>query len=119
MSALDVSEWIGRSETLQDHVARGPFDRLAAMLDRAPEAAAIPPMGHLLCFLPGAAQSDIGADGHPRRGGIVPPIDLPMRMAAGSRISFHAPIPSAPISTAYRPSRMSPRRTDAQAASSF
>ena len=92
MSALDVSEWIGRSETLRDHVAREPFDRLAAMLDRTPEAATIPPMGHLLCFLPGAAQSEIGADGHPRRGGIVPPIDLPMRMAAGSRVSFHAPV---------------------------
>ncbi len=60
MRAPDISAWIGRSETLQDHVAREPFDRLAAMLDRAPEAAVIPPMGHLLCFLPGVVQSDIG-----------------------------------------------------------
>jgi 3-methylfumaryl-CoA hydratase len=63
------------------------------MLDRSPEADALPPMGHLLCFLPGAPQSEIGEDGHPKRGGIVPPIDLPMRMAAGSRIAFHAPVP--------------------------
>ena len=93
MSAVIPSDWIGRSETMRDHVAREPFDRLSAMLDRTPEDAAIPPMGHLLCFLPGAAQADIGADGHPKRGGIIPPIDLPMRMAAGSRVSFHAPIP--------------------------
>ena len=93
MGAVTPSEWIGRSETMRDHVAREPFDRLSAMLDRTPEDTAIPPMGHLLCFLPGAAQADIGADGHPKRGGIVPPIDLPMRMAAGSRVSFHAPIP--------------------------
>lgn len=93
MTAITPSDWIGRSETVHDHVAREPFDRLSAMLDRAPEQAAIPPMGHLLCFLPGSAQADIGEDGHPKRGGIVPPIDLPMRMAAGSRVSFHAPVP--------------------------
>lgn len=93
MAAVIPSEWIGRSETTHDHVAREPFDRLSAMLDRSPEAVAIPPMGHLLCFLPGAAQADIGEDGHPKRRGIVPPIDLPMRMAAGSRVSFHKPIP--------------------------
>ncbi len=91
--SIDLSSWIGRNETTLDHVARGPFDRLAALLDRAPEAGDIPPMGHLLCFLPQAPQSEIGADGHPARGGIVPPLDLPMRMAAGSRMSFHAPVP--------------------------
>lgn len=91
MSA-DLSAWIARSETSQDFVAHEPFDRLAAMLDRGPESV-VPPMGHLLCFLPGAAQAEIGEDGHPRRGGIVPPIDLPMRMAAGSRVTFHAAIP--------------------------
>ena len=89
---VSTSDWIGRSETTQDFVARGPFDRLAAMLDRERESV-VPPMGHLLCFLPGAAQAEIGDDGHPKRGGIVPPIDLPMRMAAGSRVTFHAPIP--------------------------
>jgi len=93
MTVINPADWIGRSETLYDHAARGPFDRLAAMLDRSTEADALPPMGHLLCFLPGAPQSEIGEDGHPRRGGIVPPIDLPMRMAAGSRITFHAPVP--------------------------
>lgn len=92
MSAPDPTTWIGRSETVRDLVASGPFQRLAALLDR-PEETEVPPLGHWLCFLPGAAQADMGADGHPKRGGIVPPIDLPMRMAAGSRIRFHAPIP--------------------------
>lgn len=91
--SINPADWIGRSETTHDVIARGPFDRLAAMLDRDPEGAVIPPMGHLLCFLPQAKQAEIGPDGHPLRGGIVPPIDLPMRMAAGSRIAFHAPIP--------------------------
>lgn len=88
----NLADWIGRSETAHDLVAREPFGRLAALLNRAPEREAIPPMGHLLCFLPQGPQSEIGPDGHPMRGGIVPPIDLPMRMAAGSRVTFHAPI---------------------------
>ncbi len=91
MSA-DYASWIGRSETAEDFVARGPFDRLAALLDRGPERV-VPPLGHWLCFLPSAAQAEIGEDGHPRRGGIVPPIDLPLRMAAGSRVRLHADIP--------------------------
>ncbi len=95
---FNPTSWIGRNDITHDHVAREPFQRLAALLDRAPESDAIPPMGHLLCFLPSAPQSGIGPDGHPLRGGIVPPIDLPMRMAAGSRVTFHAPIPfGAPI----------------------
>lgn len=92
MSDVNLSDWIGRGEVSHDFTARGPFERLAAMLDRGPDEA-VPPMGHLLCFPPQAAQADLSEDGHPKRGGIVPPIDLPMRMAAGSRITFHAPIP--------------------------
>jgi 3-methylfumaryl-CoA hydratase len=32
------------------------------------------------------------ADGHPKRGGFLPPVPLPRRMWAGSRIDFHAPL---------------------------
>ncbi len=92
MNTIIPSEWIGRSDTSFDFTARGLFDRLAALLDRAHERE-VPPMGHLLCFLPGAAQADMGTDGHPKRGGLVPTIDLPMRMAAGGRVTFHAPMP--------------------------
>ena len=92
MNTINPSEWIGRSDTSWDHVARGPFDRLAALLDRAYESE-VPPMGHLLCFPPMAPQAEMGNDGHPLRAGIVPPIDLPMRMAAGSRATFHQAIP--------------------------
>lgn len=89
---INTTDWIGRSETTRDFVARGPFDRLAALLDRGHESE-VPPLGHWLCFLPGAAQAEMGADGHPKRGGLVPPLDLPMRMAAGSRVRFHQAIP--------------------------
>ena len=92
---MNVQDWIGREETHTDYTARGPFKRLSAMLDREDESkgAAIPPLGHWLCFLSEAAQAQLGPDGHPERGGLVPPLPLPMRMAAGSRLTFHEPIP--------------------------
>jgi len=90
---LDYSQWIGRSEEARDIVTPGPIDRLSATLDRSdpPWAAGqpVPPLAHWLFFLPNAPQSEIGPDGHPKRGGFLPPVhDLPRRMWAGSRISF-------------------------------
>jgi 3-methylfumaryl-CoA hydratase len=93
MSTVSIRDWVGKEEVREDFVARGPFDRLNAMLDRPAETDAIPPLGHWLCFLPEAPQAQLGVDGHPERGGIVPPMALPMRMFAGSRLDFHAPIP--------------------------
>jgi hypothetical protein len=37
--------------------------------------------------------SQMGADGHPHRGGFLPPMPLSRRMRAGSRVSFELPIP--------------------------
>jgi 3-methylfumaryl-CoA hydratase len=90
---LDVSAWIGRMETRSDTLTAGPLDRLSATLDRSDPPHAIgdiaPPLGHWLYFLPDEPQSAIGPDGHPKRGGFLPPIhDLPRRMWAGSRVSF-------------------------------
>jgi 3-methylfumaryl-CoA hydratase len=93
MAPANLQDWIGREEVREDFAARGPYDRLNAMLDRPAEENALPPLGHWLCFLPEAPQAQLGVDGHPERGGIVPPIPLPMRMFAGSRLEFHAPIP--------------------------
>jgi len=93
----ELAAWIGRSEESWDTITKGPLDRLAATLDHAKPYAfdedAVPPLGHWLYFLPDARQSEIGRDGHPRRGGFLPPVDaLPRRMWAGSRLAFHDPI---------------------------
>jgi 3-methylfumaryl-CoA hydratase len=93
MAMNDYSDWIGRSEEARDQVTAGPLDRLAATLDRDDppfgDGDVVPPLGHWLFFLPNARQSEIGADGHPRRGGFLPPVhELPRRMWAGSRLSF-------------------------------
>ena len=97
--ALDMDRlrsWIGRSETLTDVATAVPPQALAATLDRddAPQQPgdALPPCWHWLYFLPLAPQAQIGADGHPRRGGFLPPVPLPRRMWAGSRLQFHAPL---------------------------
>jgi 3-methylfumaryl-CoA hydratase len=89
----DYSAWVGRSEENRDTVTAGPLDRLAATLDRddprAGDGDAIPPLAHWLFFLPDIRQSEIGPDGHPKRGGFLPPVhELPRRMWAGSRIAF-------------------------------
>jgi len=87
--------WIGRTETRRELAAPEPVRRLCALLDRPDESASgiAPPLGHWLYFLPDAPQATIGPDGHPERGGFLPPIPLPMRMWAGSRIDFLAPLP--------------------------
>ena len=96
---LDIDHlrtWIGHHEIAQDHVNPLPLRALAATLDldRAPADAgeAIPPCWHWLCFLPLHRQSEIGPDGHPRRGGFLPPVPLPRRMWAGSQIEFQRPL---------------------------
>jgi 3-methylfumaryl-CoA hydratase len=90
-----LKSWIGRTEEAPDVAAPGPLAGLAALLDHQtppwPEHA-LPPLAHWLYFLPKARQSEIGPDGHPRRGGFLPPVSLPRRMWAGSRIAFRAPI---------------------------
>jgi len=91
-----LRHWIGRSMVVEDSATPVPLQALTATLDRddppiAP-GQAIPPLWHWLYFLPLHRQSEIGADGHPARGGFLPPVPLPRRMWAGSRLEFHAPI---------------------------
>src|ERR1700678_313645 len=87
--------WIGGTDVLQDVAAAAPLAGLAALLDHETPPwpkDEVPPLGHWLYFLPRAHQSEIDVAGHPRRGGFLPPVDLPRRMFAGAVITFHAPI---------------------------
>lgn len=90
------SEWIGRTEQSVDSITATPVRALNATLDHpvmAVEAGAtLPPLWHWLYFLPLHQQSDIGPDGHARRGGYLPPVPLPRRMWAGSQFEFRTPI---------------------------
>jgi 3-methylfumaryl-CoA hydratase len=91
----ELKKWIGRTDTLTDEITVPPVGALAAVLDRerAPlRGEAIPPCWHWLYFLPLRRQSELGPDGHPRRGSFLPPVPLPRRMWAGSRLEFWHPL---------------------------
>jgi len=91
-----LADWVGRSETRTDQVHAAPIAALAALLDRddaGPQAGdAIPPLAHWLYFLPVHRQSKLGPDGHAARGEFLPPVPLPRRMWAGSRLAFLRPV---------------------------
>jgi 3-methylfumaryl-CoA hydratase len=93
---VDLTSWIGRSETATDIATSAPLNGLAALLDHDTPpwpADEVVPLGHWLYFLPRARQSQMDADGHPHRGGFLPPVPLPRRMWAGGRLTFECPIP--------------------------
>ncbi|MCM2459409.1 acyl-CoA dehydrogenase [Pseudomonas sp. CG7] len=87
-----LQSWIGRQETVADELTLTPMTALAATLDHGDgvfhSGDLLPELWHWLYFLPVARQSNIGEDGHPRRGGFLPPIELPSRMWAGGRLEF-------------------------------
>ena len=90
------TDWIGRSETLHDTVDARPVRALAATLDREPPdlspGGVVPHLWLWLFFTPVAPMREVGPDGHPKRGGFLPPIPAPRRMWAGSRCECHAPL---------------------------
>jgi 3-methylfumaryl-CoA hydratase len=91
-----LKSWIGRSETVEDTVAPMPVAALSATLDRDDPRPRpgdpLPPLWHWLYFLPLHRQSELGPDGHAKRGGFLPPVPLPRRMWAGGRFTFHQPL---------------------------
>lgn len=97
MDIAHLKSWVGRSETFVERIAPFPSNALAATLDRNdPEyvvGSPLPPLWHWLYFLQFFKLSDAGYDGHAALGGFLPPVPLPRRMWAGSRLNFHAPLP--------------------------
>ena len=72
-----------------------PARALAATLDLRrtfEEGDALPPPWHWQYFLSMSPMAEVGPDGHPQRGGFLPPVPLPRRMWAGSRMEFHRPL---------------------------
>jgi 3-methylfumaryl-CoA hydratase len=88
--------WIGREETSSARIEAAAVNAMAATLDleRSPQPGEpLPPGWQWLFFNPAARRSGLGVDGHPRRGGFLPPIELPRRMWAGSRIHYLSDLP--------------------------
>lgn len=91
-----LQTWQGKSEVLDDLITPAPMRALSATLDRddplPQQGTELPPLWHWLFFLPHHRQSEIGPDGHAKRGGFLPPVPLPRRMWAGGRLHWHAPL---------------------------
>jgi 3-methylfumaryl-CoA hydratase len=91
--AAGLQDWVGRSEIKHDVVAVQQARALAATFDQAFQSlgpgSAVPALWSWICFLPVSPISEAGPDGHPRRGGFLPPVALDRRMWAGSRIKVH------------------------------
>jgi len=92
-----LQTWQGRTETLHDQVTAAPLRALSATLDRDDPAHAagtpLPALWHWLYFLPTHRHSEIGPDGHPQRGGFLPPVPLARRRWAGSRLVWNTDNP--------------------------
>ncbi len=83
--------YVGRTETRRDVVDRRRVAGLAATLGVAAPADALPPLWHWMLFQDWVMPEQVGPDGHPKRGGFLPPVHhLPRRMWAGGKLAFHA-----------------------------
>ena len=92
----DFSDWGGKTEVSYDIIDPALAERLRTTLlrtEQTPAIGVLPTLGHW-CYFQAPAPADLlGEDGHPQRGGFLPPIALPRRMWAGGSLEFLAPIP--------------------------
>jgi len=90
MSGDSLNDWIGRAQTVHDAIDVGHASRIAATLgETAPEVGQpLAPLWHWCYFLESVGMTELGSDGHPARGGFLPPADGRNRMWAGGRVTF-------------------------------
>lgn len=94
MNASDgpYAQWIGSLEQREDIISLSPALAVEAALDNVDSPLnsgdPLPPLWQWFFFLPSVPWSRIGRDGHPERGGFLPPVALPRRMFAGARMHF-------------------------------
>ncbi len=90
-----LASWIGRTEEAGDVISPRQVQQMAATLEVEVDAAPggpLPPLWHWMGWQNTAPMSGLGPDGHPARGGFLPPIPLERRMWAGGRLRFGAPL---------------------------
>ena len=95
MGAWDA--WIGRKEMRSDRIDEGLVSRWHATFDRNAPVDGTQPQGlHWCLCLPDTPTAQLGSDGHPVRDNspesFLPPVPLPRRMWASSRVEFVRPL---------------------------
>ena len=91
-----LRQWIGRTQEATDIITAQLVKGLRATLfldigDPA-EGDIAPYTTHWCLAQPVVPMSELGPDGHPARGGFLPPVPLPRRMWAGGQIEFIDPL---------------------------
>ena len=91
MAGPDLSTWIGREDVSTGEVSEFSACAMAAMLDqqrRFSPGDRLPALWHWLMPPPALPQVELGPDGHPAKGGFLPPVTLERRMWAGGALTF-------------------------------
>jgi 3-methylfumaryl-CoA hydratase len=89
-AAFKPEDWIGRTWTRHEQLTEHLVEKFAATLapHLAPEFEV--PLGLHWCLMPDVfPQDQVGADGHPRLGQLLPDVGLSRRMWAGGELVFH------------------------------
>ena len=95
MTEIDITylqEWVGKQETKEDDISLFQAQALAAALDNEnipQKGDELPAFWEWMYFLPTPKASATGMDGHPDKGGFLPPVPLPRRMWAAGEVECH------------------------------
>lgn len=93
---MSYEDWIGRSTESETVLTAAPAAALAATFDRGDttveEGDILPPGWHVLYFRQVARLSETGEEGHPRRGGFMPPVRLQRMMWSSHSLTFLRPL---------------------------
>ncbi len=85
-------DWIGRTERKTEVIDLEPARRLLAILDDTTTSldngSILPPCFHWMSFVGTTPTADLSPDAQPGYGPIMPPVDLPRLMFAGTRVSW-------------------------------
>lgn len=95
MNQPDQAAWIGRGETMADGLDATAVGRVTATLGGPALKIGdpLPPLWQWAFFISTAPLDGIGPDGHPARGGFLPPAGNDRnRMWAGGRVEFNTPL---------------------------
>jgi 3-methylfumaryl-CoA hydratase len=88
----DLRPWIGRVRTVEDDIGLMAVRRAAGTFNMDPErivrGTELPPHWFGIFFTETVRQDQIGPDGHPNKGVVLPPIPMPRRMGAGRRVKI-------------------------------
>jgi 3-methylfumaryl-CoA hydratase len=91
-----LRQWIGRTTEASDIVTaqlvRGLRATLFQDIGEPKKGDAAPFTTHWCLAQPVFPMSQLSADGHPTRGGFLPPVPLPRRMWAGGELEFFEPL---------------------------